>query len=207
MVVAGPPGFGEGTGVSASGTDERVVMVRCVLEAVSSALEATAAAGFRYEFVPKQIGFVCQIDGYPDPCNGAPGDAYWSLWIAQNAQWTYSTTGSATLPTPTDAIVAWSFGAGEEPSLAVPSLDSAAEVAKSGPAQPAASDLGDRTASADSLDGDSGRSGESSSDAGNDAGIAGRIDSGPAGTIIAAALVIIAGLVTWLAAKRGRGRG
>jgi hypothetical protein len=116
---------GEGVTVVVAGGAFAQPAVRCVTDTVGSALAATAAAGFTYEFVPRQIGFVCQIDGYPDPCNGAPADAYWSLWTGRGGGWVYSTTGAATLRTPVDTIVAWSFGDGDPPPLAVPELAAA----------------------------------------------------------------------------------
>ncbi|MDR2114578.1 MAG: hypothetical protein LBO75_04780, partial [Bifidobacteriaceae bacterium] len=90
--------------------------IRCVPGSPDSGLDAMVAAGFSYEFVPQQVGFVCQINGYPNPCNGAPADAYWSLWIVQSDSWTYSNVGVATLQTPVDSVLAWVFGAGQPPS-------------------------------------------------------------------------------------------
>jgi hypothetical protein len=129
------------------------------------------AAGFTYEFVPKQIGFVCQIDGFPDPCNGAPASAYWSLWAGEDGDWVYSTTGSVTLRTPVDTIVAWSFGAGDPPPLPVPELAQAA--AQTTTASPT-------TKTADP---------KQTPDAAGER-------TGPLGTVIAALLVVTAGLAT-----------
>ncbi|MDR1189571.1 MAG: hypothetical protein LBK95_19325 [Bifidobacteriaceae bacterium] len=201
--------------------------VRCVTGAVESALEATAAAGFSYEFVPKQIGFVCQLDGYPDPCNGAPADAYWSLWTGQDGEWMYSTTGSATLPAPTDSTIGWAFGAGEPPSTAVPELREGA----GGPSQTGAG-AGDATgaASAVGTDGgddsagpggkDDGPSADAERDGGDEpaaqstqapagegGGAAQWLDNSPVGTVIAGLLVVGAGLGAWLTARRRRGGG
>jgi hypothetical protein len=175
---------GEGVTVVVAGGpySEAGPAIRCLADQPESALKATEAAGFTYEFVPKQIGFVCQIDGFPDPCNGAPASAYWSLWTGEGGDWVYSTTGSATLRTPVDTIVAWSFGAGDPPPLPVPELEPA--VADTTTASPTA-----KTADPKQWPDAAGER------------------TGPLGTVIAALLVLIAGLATWLAAKRGRDRG
>ncbi|MDR2252861.1 MAG: hypothetical protein LBD97_03215 [Bifidobacteriaceae bacterium] len=116
----GACGQDEGVTVVVAGGSHPATAVRCALGRPESGLAATKAAGFSYEFVPDQIGFVCRIDGYPNPCNGAPADAYWSLWIGDGRSWSYSTVGAATLRTPVGSAIAWSFGEGDPPPIAVP---------------------------------------------------------------------------------------
>ncbi|MDR1440904.1 MAG: hypothetical protein LBJ02_00660 [Bifidobacteriaceae bacterium] len=215
----GPCGPGEGVTVVVDGGGSETTVTRCALGPAGSALEATKNAGFTYEFVPRQMGFVCQIDRHPDPCNGAPADAYWSLWTSQDGQWVYSTTGSATLGAPVDSAIGWSFGAGDPPSRPVPD-----PVARPGagpdksvgqapdpgadPNRDERSTLGTGNAAA-GPDGRVPSSGTPASAAGGPAGGEGFwawLDTGPAGTVIAAILVAVAALGTWLAARRRRGR-
>jgi hypothetical protein len=80
-------------------------------------LAALREAGFTVEMVPGSPGMICQIDAVPDPCNGAPVDAYWSYWLFDAGQWVYSNLGAASrTPAPGD-VEAWAFGAGDPPSI------------------------------------------------------------------------------------------
>src|SRR5262249_3910487 len=79
------------------------------------------AAGFGYTFVPRQPGFVCQIDGLPDPCNGAPATAYWAYWHGQpGGSWTYSNEGAGSYTPPPGSVEGWAFGARQQPGTPHP---------------------------------------------------------------------------------------
>jgi hypothetical protein len=95
---------------------------RCAPGRPSSGLAALEAAGHRYSFVPRIPGMVCTIDGRPDPCNGAPSDAYWSYWHAEaGGTWTYSTRGAGSRTPPPGSVEGWAFGAGDPPRTPPPS--------------------------------------------------------------------------------------
>jgi len=99
------------------------IRVGCAAGQQSSGLGALAAAGFSYSFVPRQPGFVCQINGLPNPCNGAPTNAYWAYWHGQpGGSWTYSTQGAGTYVPPPGSVEGWAFGAGQPPGIAPPAL-------------------------------------------------------------------------------------
>lgn len=96
--------------------------VRCAPGDPATGLAALTAAGFSYEFVPGQPGFVCRIDGSPDPCNGAPVDAYWSYWHASaGGSWQYSSLGAGGRDPAPGTVEGWAFGAGERPGMSPPS--------------------------------------------------------------------------------------
>jgi hypothetical protein len=78
-------------------------------------LEVLRAAGVGYGFVPRVPGMVCTLDGAPDPCNGAPVDAYWSYWHRGDGQWEYSIEGPATYRPQPGGTEGWAFGAGDPP--------------------------------------------------------------------------------------------
>lgn len=94
----------------------------CAAGDPSNGFAALQAAGFGYAFVPRQPGFICQINSAPNPCNGAPPDAYWSYWHGQpGGSWSYSGSGAGSHdPTP-GSVEGWAFGAGGAPSMAPPS--------------------------------------------------------------------------------------
>jgi hypothetical protein len=99
------------------------VRVGCAAGAPGSGLAALAAAGFSYSFVPRQPGFVCQIAGLPDPCNGAPTSAYWAYWHGRpGGSWTYSNQGAGSYTPPPGSVEGWAFGAGQPPGIAPPAL-------------------------------------------------------------------------------------
>lgn len=60
-------------------------------------------------------GFVCSINGYPDPAKAchsyAPADAYWALFWAngKGGGWNYSNSGASSLNVPTGGWVAFKF--------------------------------------------------------------------------------------------------
>jgi hypothetical protein len=100
------------------------VTARCVLEA-DDGLEALVRAGHTYTFLARNPGFVCTIDRIPDPCNGAPTDAYWSYWIEGDDGWAYAPTGAGFRRPPTGSVEGWRFGDGSEP----PRIEAAADAA------------------------------------------------------------------------------
>ncbi len=97
------------------------VRVACAAGDPSSGLAALSAAGFGYSFVPRQPGLVCQINTKPDPCNGAPTNAYWSYWHAvRGGSWSYSTSGAGSYNPRAGTVEGWAFGAGGRPGVAPP---------------------------------------------------------------------------------------
>jgi hypothetical protein len=94
---------------------------RCAPGTPSHGLAALRAAGHRYTDVPRIPGMVCTIDGRPDPCNGAPTDAYWSYWHAEaGGSWTYSTRGAGSRTPPPGSVEGWAFGSGQPPGTRPP---------------------------------------------------------------------------------------
>jgi hypothetical protein len=95
---------------------------RCAPGSPRNGLYALREAGYRYTEVPGQPGMVCTIDGHPEPCNGAPADAYWSYWHAEAGatSWTYATRGAASRTPAKGSHEAWVFGAGAPPSAPPP---------------------------------------------------------------------------------------
>lgn len=97
------------------------VQVGCAAGDPASGLAALSGGGFGYTFAPRQQGLVCTINGRPDPCNGAPTDAYWSYWHAQpGGSWTYSSIGAGSYNPAPGSVEGWSFGAGSKPGIAPP---------------------------------------------------------------------------------------
>jgi hypothetical protein len=108
--------------------------IGCAAGAPSSGLAALADVGHRYTFVPGIPGMVCTIDGHPDPCNGAPADAYWSYWHADpGGEWVYATRGAADREPPRGTVEGWVFGAGEPPPAPAPSGEDVTDARPSGP--------------------------------------------------------------------------
>jgi hypothetical protein len=94
---------------------------RCAPGDPSSGLAALDRAGFSYTFVPRIPGFVCTIDARPDPCNGAPADAYWSYWHAEaGGSWSYASTGAGSRDPAPGTVEGWRFGDGSAPPGTAP---------------------------------------------------------------------------------------
>ena len=77
-------------------------------------------AGHALTYVQRQPGFICRIDGDPepadDPCvNTPPSDAYWSLWWSdgRSGKWTYSSAGAGSLKVPEGGYVGMSWQGGD----------------------------------------------------------------------------------------------
>lgn len=95
-------------------------VVRCA-SGPTSGLDALSRAGFGYGFRPQFPGMVCTIEARPDPCNGAPTDAYWAYWHAPaGGTWAYSTQGAGTRRPAAGSVEGWAFGAERRPSVAPP---------------------------------------------------------------------------------------
>ncbi|PPK63080.1 hypothetical protein V5P93_005224 [Actinokineospora auranticolor] len=95
------------------------IQTACALGDPASGLAALTGAGFTYGFVPRQPGFVCQINTKPNPCNGAPVTAYWSYWHGTpGGSWTYSTSGAGAYNPAPGTVEGWAFGAGTAPGQA-----------------------------------------------------------------------------------------
>lgn len=87
----------------------------------ASGLAALTGAGFTYSFVPRIPGLVCQINVKPNPCNGAPTNAYWSYWHApRRGTWTYSSSGAGGYNPAPNTVEGWAFGAGTKPGISPP---------------------------------------------------------------------------------------
>jgi hypothetical protein len=100
------------------------VTTRCAPGEPGNGLDALERAGFTATFVPGQAGMVCTIDANPDPCNGAPADAYWSYWHApQGGSWTYSSSGAGFRQPPPGTVDGWAFGDGSSPPGTPPPED------------------------------------------------------------------------------------
>lgn len=84
--------------------------------------EVLTRAGHHVSDVPGQPGFICRIDRRPDPCPGTPpADAYWSYWTAEpGGSWTYSHRGATFRTAEPGSVDAWTFGAGDPPSVPPP---------------------------------------------------------------------------------------
>lgn len=94
--------------------------VRCV-SGPSSGLDALSKAGFAYGFRPGFPGMVCTINSSPNPCNGAPADAYWAYWHGSaGGGWTYSTQGAGTRSPSPGSVEGWAFGDDRRPSISPP---------------------------------------------------------------------------------------
>lgn len=95
---------------------------RCAEGDPTSGLEALQLAGHTYGFVPRQPGLVCTIDARPDPCNGAPSDAYWGYYHATaGGDWTYATRGAGNRDPEPGSVEGWAFGDDAEPGRRPPS--------------------------------------------------------------------------------------
>lgn len=95
--------------------------VGCAPGDPNSGLAALQAAGFSYGFVQNVPGLVCTIDNAPDPCNGAPSDAYWAYHHAsRGGPWIYSNEGAATYDPKPGSVEGWAFGDGRTPSSSPP---------------------------------------------------------------------------------------
>jgi hypothetical protein len=149
--------------------------IRCAQGDPSSGLAALERAGFSYAFTPRIPGFVCTIDARPDPCNGAPADAYWSYWHAEaGGSWTYATAGAGSRDPAPGSVEGWRFGDGSTPPGTAPPANAPAP--KPEPEAPARRTEDTTTARANGTDGDRAR------DAGGAAAASTEADPGSAGT-------------------------
>ncbi|MGH3158356.1 MAG: hypothetical protein ACRDNF_17530 [Streptosporangiaceae bacterium] len=97
------------------------IEVACDTGKPKTGLAALTGAGFHYAFVKKYPGFICRIDGLPDPCNGAPASAYWSYWHApQGGSWKFSDKGAGDYDPKQGSVQGWAFGADKAPGMAPP---------------------------------------------------------------------------------------
>jgi hypothetical protein len=134
--------------VDAQGTGGGVT-TRCAPGDPPTGLAALQGAGHHYTFVRPNMPMVCTIDGRPDPCNGAPGDAHWSYWHAQpGGSWTYASQGAGSRNPPPGSVEGWAFGAGEPPRTPPPAA-SAPEPTASPTPSPSASPSPSPTATAE----------------------------------------------------------
>jgi len=95
-----------------------------------SATQLFSGNGFALDYVQRQPGFVCRVNGKPsqaqDPCvNTPPTDAYWGLWWSdgESGDWVYSSESASGLNVPDGGYVAfsWNGSADRSPPGASPS--------------------------------------------------------------------------------------
>ena len=138
--------------------------VRCAEGDPASGLAALTAAGHDYGFVPRIPGMVCTIDARPDPCNGAPADAYWSYWHAEaGGSWTYASRGAGERDPQPGSVEGWAFGAGSEPGIDPPAAGTGSDEGE------ASGDSGERRDTDDAA-GSDGSSGSTDAQDADDAG-------------------------------------
>ncbi|QIK77057.1 hypothetical protein [Nocardioides piscis] len=93
-----------------------------------TASDRFADVGVVLDYVQRQPGFVCRVDGAPasEPCvNTPPADAYWALWWSdgKNGAWSYASIGATGLRVPEGGAVAlaWQQGSARRvPATAAP---------------------------------------------------------------------------------------
>ncbi len=101
---------------------------RCTPGDPGSGIRALTGAGHDVAYVQSQPGLVCTIDARPDPCNGAPSDAYWSYWYASaGGSWTYSNLGAGSRDPAPGTVEGWRFGDGSAPPGTAPPSNEAPE--------------------------------------------------------------------------------
>lgn len=126
----------------------------CAPEGGVTGTEALLAAGFTESRDPS-AGYICAVDGLPDPCPTEFTGEYWTYWFAEPGAdaWTMYQVGSDEAVTVPGAVEGWRWGdgaAGPEVTLPVVAADPAEQGAAEDPAedagQEATSDDGGTTA-------------------------------------------------------------
>lgn len=84
------------------------VRTGCAKGDPDSGLAALTRAGFRYAFVPRQPGLVCQVDGAPE-CSRTTTTTYWSYWYRPkgSSSWVYASQGAGSHDPPPGSTEAW----------------------------------------------------------------------------------------------------
>lgn len=108
--------------------------------------QAETAMGRLLELTTVQTagqGFICQLAGHPDNCEGRPsGDQpYWSYWWWRDGEWVYATVG-ASYKGELGSIEAWHYAPGEPPQF-VPAEAGAAASPAATPTPPDSSNQAD----------------------------------------------------------------
>jgi len=88
-----------------------------------NAARAFEDTGHHLTYVASQPGFVCSVDGAPQPVcpSTPPADAYWGLyWSDGTGGWKYASVGATSLTIPAGGSVAfsWQNGGGDPPGVA-----------------------------------------------------------------------------------------
>jgi hypothetical protein len=102
------------------------VVTRCAPGAPSSGFAALRDAGFTITPVSSNHGFLCRIDGLPEPdadrCQEIPpASAYWAYHLAdRGGTWQASTRGAGNRTPPPGSVEGWAFGSGAPPSVPPP---------------------------------------------------------------------------------------
>ncbi|WP_225754555.1 hypothetical protein [Actinotalea sp. Marseille-Q4924] len=97
------------------------IEVGCAPEGGVTGTEALVAAGFSESRDPS--GFICAVDGLPDPCPTEFTGDYWSYWFAEpgSGSWESYQEGSDTAVTAPGAVEGWRYGdGGAGPDVALP---------------------------------------------------------------------------------------
>lgn len=133
-LLAGPAAAATGSALEGACTDSDGVTVvvdstalgggieaGCAPEGGVTGTEALLAAGFTEARDPS--GFICAVDGLPDPCPTEFTGEYWSYWFAEPGgdTWESYQEGSDTAVTAPGAVEGWRYGDGSAgPEVALP---------------------------------------------------------------------------------------
>lgn len=86
-----------------------------------TAANVLTAAGFSLEFVQREPGFVCRVDGRPDTqcVETPPADSYWGLFWAdgKSARWRYSALAVGSLRVPAGGTVGFAWQDSTAPAV------------------------------------------------------------------------------------------
>lgn len=127
----------------------------CAPEGGVSGTEALIAAGFTETRDPA-AGFVCAVDGLPDPCVTEFTGEYWSYWYAEPGAdtWTMYEEGSDTAVTLPGGAEGWRWGDGSAgPAVTLPIVAAEAPAAQDGGTEDATSEASPEAAADDDASG------------------------------------------------------
>ena len=92
--------------------------VGCATDAATGT-EALAQAGFTEGRDPS--GYICAVNGLPDPCPTEFTGSYWSYWTASpGGEWTAYAEGSDTAVPASGSVEGWRYGDGTQPPGVTP---------------------------------------------------------------------------------------
>ncbi len=94
------------------------VIVSCAADPATGT-EALAQAGISETRDPS--GYICAVDGLPDPCPTEFTGSYWSYWTAApGGVWTAYAEGSDTAVPAAGTVEGWRYGDGTQPPAVAP---------------------------------------------------------------------------------------